>query len=313
MTAVVPADREVDAFIDAPLRLDLGQAAGSEAEKGKKTAWLSPILWPYVEVNGKQQFDVLQFSPEHFRFWGYTLFLMTLVVGQIITVHFAWAPDAYEKRGCEKRADCPLNLSDPFGDTFMAWDSNTQEFVPASMGPLQAAYGYVNPCAYLDFPPANQILPLIWVFTMLCFVAGFFFGTIRCRTAVQVYEATHGEQGISPESYRVLRACCIWETFAYASFSLCFAVSPIAVSDKGSSTVMAIHTVPFILLELANWSHALTDLWYESASGYLKHLEMPCVLNAKVGMAYVITLSITTIGALHAEQSCRYIWHHHAK
>jgi hypothetical protein len=125
----------------------------------------------------------------------------------------------------------------------------------------------------------------------------------------QAYEATNGEQGISPTSYRVLRACCIWETLAYAGFSLCFAVSPIAVSDQGSSTVMAIHTVPFIFLELANWSHALTDLWYESASGYLKHLEMPCIFNAKVGLAYVVALSVTTIGALHLPQSCWYIWH----
>ena len=58
---------------------------------------------------------------------------------------------------------------------------------------------------------------------------------------------------------------------------------------------MAIHTVPFILLELANWSHALTDLWYESTSGYLRRLEMPSIFNAKVGWAYVAFLSITTV------------------
>lgn len=171
MTQVKPASGETNPILDAPSRLTLGEAAGSESEKGKKRAWLSPILWPYVEVNGKQQFDVLQFSPEHFRFWGYTLFVLTLVAGYIITAFFAWAPDAYEKRGCEKRTDCPLNLSDPFSDTFMAWDSDTQEFVLASMGPLEAAYGYTNMCAYLDFAPANQILPLIWVFTMMSFVA----------------------------------------------------------------------------------------------------------------------------------------------
>lgn len=76
---------------------------------------------------------------------------------------------------------------------------------------------------------------------------------------------------------------------------MCFAVSPIAVSDKGSRTVMVIHTVPFILLELATWSHSLTDLWYESTSGYLQRLEMPSIFSVKVRWAYVAFLCITTV------------------
>lgn len=193
MTAVVPVgEGETDAALGAPgpsaaSRVRLGhQLAGTESEKGRKKPWLNPILFPYVEVNGKQKLDVLQFSPEHFRFWGYTLFLLTLVIGQIMTANFAWAPGEYEKGACTSRSECPLNLSNPFDDSFSAWDSDNQEYVWVSMGPLQAAYGYTNPCAYLDFPPANQILPLMWVFTMMSFCASFFFGTIRCRTAVQV-------------------------------------------------------------------------------------------------------------------------------
>ena len=190
MTAVAPTGgggsgasltNEVHAFLDPPARAPTGQLASD-----RKTPWLSPFLWPYVVVNGQQQYNVLQFSPEHFRFWGYLLFILILAIGKVITDHFSWAPGAYEQRRCQARADCPLDLRNPFNDTFLAWHSDKQAFVQEHMGPLQAAYGYINPCAYLDFPPANQILPLFWVFTMMCFCSSFFFGTIRCRADVQV-------------------------------------------------------------------------------------------------------------------------------
>lgn len=116
---------------------------------------------------------------------------------------------------------------------------------------------------------------------------------------------TKGLHGIPYKTYKILFWCCIWQTFAYASFSLCFAVSPIPVSHQGSTRVMTIHTVPFILVELANWTHALSETLYEHQSGYKTRLEFP-IGNKYITWAYVVALSITTVGKsdAHSLQHC---------
>eukprot|EP01050_Picozoa_sp_SAG11_P006712 SAG11_NODE_532_length_8707_cov_11.936578_7_plen_150_part_00 len=90
-----------------------------------------------------------------------------------------------------------------------------------------------------------------------------------------------------------------------ASFSICFAVSPIKVSDdtsdgyERSRSVMAIHTIPFIMVETALWSFAVSELWFETKARYFEKLELPVWLGTPQGAtAYIICLTLCVVAKI---------------
>lgn len=211
MTTVVPLNRDAENEREPTLEAGTGShdesAAARQAEHDQRARlgmrpvasdgnhhgpWLWPIQYRTRGNNGKVEYNILQFSPEHFRCWGYSLFLLILFIGFILTEYFSYAPGKYESRECISRdaPGCKLSLDNPFNDSFIAWDYDKQADVylteDVAFGPLEAAYGYNNPCVYLDFPPANIILPVVWVFAVMSFCAGFFFSMVRHRVALNV-------------------------------------------------------------------------------------------------------------------------------
>lgn len=167
---------------------DSAAAQGGDASSPQEQVkgwWLSPILWPYTQGEDLSGRDTLQFSPEHFRFWAWTLFLLTLGISGVLTTFFAWHPYYYD-RNCSSTTECPFKLGNPFDDNFTAWDSDSQQYVYTQKGPLEVSMGYNNLCIYLDFAPASWLAPFLWVLTMLLFTATFFLGLLRARTDLAV-------------------------------------------------------------------------------------------------------------------------------
>ena len=192
---------------------------------------------------------------------AYFSFWLTVVVGMVITTFFA---------------------DIDFGDTL-----------------LTEVFGYNNICVYFDFPPATYVLPSLWAFTLIQFVAWVGSWWVKIQEEHQVYARERtGEElptswmergRLSDFSYRLLTACLYFSALMFIFFSTIFAVSP-----EEHNHTLYIHTAPFFGLQLGVVVLAYADYYHGTVSGYWKRLELP-EWFAWVKMTWVFLLTVTVL------------------
>ena len=153
-------------------------------------------------------------SPEGYRISSFMMFGLILLVCVILTQAFADVPE------------------------------NTE---------LKRAFGYNNACVYLDYPPAAQIAPTLWILFLIPWTIYSLSWMTRCWSRVK----PNGP--VSLWVYRVLQASTVFELLCAVHFIQCFANKP---HDLPYPQGLKMHTYPFTLLIVAMWLMSFKSAWW---------------------------------------------------
>ena len=153
-------------------------------------------------------------SPEAFRIASFVLFGVMILICLILTRAFADVPETTE---------------------------------------IVRAFGYNNVCVYLDYAPASQIAPTLWILFLYPWTTYSLSWMARCWSRVQ----PHGP--VSLRTYRVLQACTAFELVCAIHFIQCFANKP---HDMPYPLGLKMHTYPFTLLIVALWLMSFKNVWW---------------------------------------------------
>ena len=176
-------------------------------------------FYEVIKKNGGERKIRITLVPEHFRTLFYCEFLALVLFGMFLTLMFA------------KEKDTTQIITDVFGAS--------------------------NICTYFDFPPASYILPVCWIFPMLCAIAYDVISMFRIWIAFEEQEGVREIKNLQDESIGIrplgkktvifLILAHIYFIATVILFTMIFAVTP----DRDNPESMLWHSVPYLNLKVA--------------------------------------------------------------
>ena len=189
-------------------------------------------------------------SVEHWRWWGYLSTAFTFFSGIVITTAAGSLPEG--------------GIPPAFVVTF----------------------GVTNICVYFDFAPANMVLPLFWLFTVLFFMVFFHLKVERMRAEV-------ADGLLSQRLFARLRFFSYFEASTFVVFMLIFAVSPVDVDQPYFKEHMWVHSMPYVLFQFGLLSLAISTTVHGVESGYWTKLGFgPFFRRGAVAYCVVFTFNV---------------------
>lgn len=196
-------------------------------------------------------------SLEHWRFWAYTSWIVTFAVGILIT-SASGVLDQYEG-----------GLPPAFNVTF----------------------GIMNVCVYFDFAPANMVLPVLYAFDLVIWMA--YFWTLNILVRAQLAEGMFSERVAS-----YLMWSHRFEAFTVLAFSLIWAVSPINdLEDPLMKAAAITHTVPYMVLQYGLCSLAISTAVHHHVTNYWEDICSPSLAKfiKKAQPVYCVLFAIDVL------------------
>ena len=116
---------------------------------------------------------------------------------------------------------------------------------------IQDVFGLSNLCAYVDFPPATYVAPIVYIFPMIAMIT---------YNAVSIFRISicYGERKISNLAKNSLTASHIYFSISVIWFLSVFEVHP----DREKPLTMILHTIPYLNFKIALAIFQFSVVWF---------------------------------------------------
>ena len=164
-------------------------------------------------------------------------------------------------------------------------------------------FGASNICAYFDFPPASYILPVCWIFPMLCAIMYDVISNFRIWIAYEEQEGVReiktlqderiGIRPLGKKAVILLLLAHIYFTATVILFTMIFATTP----DREDPSSMLWHTVPYLNLKFAMFVLQVAVVWFGQKIAWKKlkdNKELPKYF-VELSWLHVILQGITMV------------------
>lgn len=118
---------------------------------------------------------------------------------------------------------------------------------------LYRAFGYVNDCVWLDYPPASNVAPTMWACFLFPWMAYALTWQARLASKVEPYGP------VRVITQRVFQVCTVYEVFAGVHFIQCFCNKP---WDSPFPLGLKMHTYPFTMFIFALWVSSMKNAYW---------------------------------------------------
>lgn len=118
---------------------------------------------------------------------------------------------------------------------------------------LIQSFGYNNVCVYLDYPPASNVAPTLWIFFLVPWTI------YSISWIARVWSRVTPRGPVSECTYRLLQAVTGMELIFGAHFVQVFANKP---HELEHPLGLKLHSYPYMLLIISLWTMSFKTVWW---------------------------------------------------